>query len=55
MYCRDVKQLCDDIGNPQVPHEGKDERHALADARRRTTAYEVLVAHRAHLDALPSI
>ena len=32
MYCRDVKQLCDSLGTPQLP-EPTNEHHALADAR----------------------
>ena len=33
MYCRDVKQLCDDRGNPKLPEQGKGDHHALADAK----------------------
>lgn len=33
MYVRDIKQLCDMIGNPRLPEQGKDEHNALADAR----------------------
>ena len=33
MYCRDLKQLCDESGNPKLPEQGKGEHHALADAR----------------------
>jgi hypothetical protein len=36
MYCRDLKQLCDSLGNPDLPKsEGSErgEHHALADAR----------------------
>ena len=33
MYCRDIKQLCDEQGNPPLPEQGKGEHHALADAR----------------------
>lgn len=33
MYCRDIKQLCDDKGNPRLPEQGKGEHHALADAK----------------------
>lgn len=32
MYCRDLKQLCDDLGNPDLPAEGKSEHNSLADA-----------------------
>lgn len=33
MYCRDLKQWCDMLGNPKLPEQGKGEHHALADAR----------------------
>jgi hypothetical protein len=33
MYCRDLKQMCDDLGNPQLPKQDSAEHHALADAR----------------------
>ena len=42
MYCRDIKQWCDDLGNPRLPPEGKDEHHALADARWAKNAYYFL-------------
>jgi hypothetical protein len=32
MYCRDVKQLCDSMGNPQLPIQTSQEHNALADA-----------------------
>lgn len=32
MYCRDVKQLCDSLGNPKLPEQDSQEHHALADA-----------------------
>jgi hypothetical protein len=44
MYCRDIKQLCDDLGNPRLPEEGKDEHHALADARWNEKAYDFLIS-----------
>jgi len=43
MYCRDIKQLCDSLGNPKLPEQGKGEHHALADARWNKLAYEFLV------------
>jgi hypothetical protein len=43
MYCRDVKQLCDSLGNPKLPEQGKGEHHALADARWNRAAYEFLL------------
>lgn len=33
MYCRDIKQECDRLGNPKLPTQDKGEHHALADAR----------------------
>jgi hypothetical protein len=42
MYCRDIKQLCDDKGNPKLPEQGKGEHNALADARWNKTAWEFL-------------
>lgn len=32
MYCRDVKQLCDSLGNPKLPEQTSQEHEALADA-----------------------
>lgn len=32
MFCRDVKQLCMDLGNPTLPEQTGTEHHALADA-----------------------
>lgn len=42
MYCRDVKQLCDDHGNPFLPEQGKGEHHALADAKWTRQAWTFL-------------
>ena len=42
MYCRDIKQLCDDKGNPELPKQGKGEHNALADARWNMIAYKFL-------------
>lgn len=43
MYCRDIKQLCDDLGNPKLPKQGKGEHNALADAKWNKVAYEFLI------------
>lgn len=43
MYCRDLKQLCDSLGNPNLPEQGKGEHHALADAKWNRAAYEFLL------------
>lgn len=42
MYCHDLKQWCDDLGNPKLPEQGKGEHHALADARWNKEAWEFL-------------
>ena len=41
MYCRDIKQLCDDLGNPRLPPV-RGEHNALADARWNRAAWEML-------------
>lgn len=46
MYCRDIKQLCDSLGNPKLPEQGKGEHNALADARWNKTAYDFLIGLR---------
>lgn len=38
-FCRDVKQLCVDVGNPKLPKQKSIEHHALHDARWTKTAY----------------
>lgn len=38
-YCRDLKQLCDDLGNPELPKQGKGEHNALADAHWNLTTH----------------
>jgi len=42
MYCRDVKQWCDDLGNPQLPPQRNGVHHALEDARWTKKAWEFL-------------
>lgn len=44
MYCRDVKQLCDELGNPELPKQTSTEHHALADAKWTKKAWEFLAA-----------
>lgn len=39
MYCRDLKQECDRLGNPRLPDVGKNEHNALADARWNRSTY----------------
>jgi hypothetical protein len=40
MYTRDIKQWCDEVGNPKLPEQGKGEHNALADARWNKVAWE---------------
>jgi hypothetical protein len=47
MYCRDVKQLADSMGNPALPKQSETEHHALADARWTKKAWEFLAARSA--------
>lgn len=42
MYCRDIKQLCDSLGNPELPKSKNMEHHALFDARWNKEAFEYL-------------
>jgi hypothetical protein len=42
MYCRDIKQWCDMLGNPKLPEQGKGEHNALADARWNKQTWEFL-------------
>jgi hypothetical protein len=42
MYTRDIKQWCDQLGNPRLPEQGKGEHNALADARHNRVMWEFL-------------
>jgi len=42
MYCRDVKQWCDSLGNPKLPDQHSTEHHALADAKWTKQAWDYL-------------
>jgi hypothetical protein len=42
MYCKDIKQECDRLGNPKLPKQGKGEHNALEDARWNRRAWEYL-------------
>jgi 3'-5' exoribonuclease Rv2179c-like domain len=42
MYCRDIKQWCDQLGNPRLPAQIDSEHHALYDARWNKRAWEFL-------------
>ncbi len=47
MYTRDIKQWCDQLGNPRLPEQGKGEHNALSDARWNKLAWEFL----AHMES----
>lgn len=42
MYCRDIKQLCDELGNPELPKQLEGEHNALADAKHSQKMYQFL-------------
>lgn len=42
MYCRDIKQECDRLGNPKLPDQEGSEHNALADARWNRDAHRFL-------------
>jgi hypothetical protein len=42
MYCNDIKQECDRLGNPRLPEQGKGSHNALEDARWNKKAWEFL-------------
>lgn len=42
MYCRDLKQWCDQLGNPPLPQQPSTEHNALNDARWNRSVYQFL-------------
>ncbi len=42
MYCRDLKQWADDLGNPRLPQQDTIEHDALNDARWNRTVFDFL-------------
>ena len=42
MYCKDLKQLCDRLGDPQLPKQESTEHNALEDAMWNKLAHEYL-------------
>lgn len=44
MYCLDIKQECNRLGNPGLPKRGEGEHNALEDARWNKKAFEFLAA-----------
>jgi hypothetical protein len=45
MFCRDVKQLCVSLGDPELPSQTSVEHHALNDAKWTKTAWEFLQSY----------
>ena len=41
-YCHDIRQFADNVGNPQLPKQGKGGHNAFSDAYWNKTAYEFL-------------
>lgn len=44
MYCRDIKQWCDQFGNPKLPAQSSTEHNALNDARWNKLAWDFLAS-----------
>jgi len=42
MYCRDIKQRCDELGNPELPKQDDGEHNALEDAQWNQEALKFL-------------
>jgi 3'-5' exoribonuclease-like protein len=52
MWCRDLKQLSMDVGDPKHPKQREDKAHnALEDARYAQELYVFLMKHKAAVDA----
>lgn len=45
MYCRDIKQWCDSLGNPRLPGQQSTEHNALADAKWNRQAWQFLASY----------
>jgi hypothetical protein len=42
MYCHDIQQECDRLGNPELPQQEHGQHNALADARHNKVVWEFL-------------
>ena len=42
MFCNDIKQLCNSLGNPRLPRQETGNHNALADAEHNKTMYDFL-------------
>ena len=43
MFCRDIKQLCKELGDPKLPEQESKEHNSLSDAIWNKLAYEFLI------------
>lgn len=43
MYTKDIKQMCNSLGNPKLPEQGEGEHNALSDAKHNRVMYEFLL------------
>lgn len=55
MYCRDVQQLCDDLGGPSLPKQDTTEHNAMGDAIWTWQAWEYLQTFKRVNAAISSI
>lgn len=46
-FCRDVRQLCEYVGNPEMPEQASGKHNALSDARHVKVMYDFCIARRA--------
>jgi hypothetical protein len=46
MYCRDLNQWCDDLGNPRLPEQTNEEHNALEDAKWNKEVYDFLLNYK---------
>lgn len=53
MYCLDIKQECDRLGNPRLPDQKEGEHNALEDARWNKKAWEFLQTYESYLASQP--
>lgn len=52
MYCRDLKQLCDMLGNPKLPKQNVGEHDALSDAMWNKAVWDWLLDRQRALEAI---
>lgn len=50
MYCNDIKQWCNQLGDPELPPQLNGKHNALEDAKWNQTAWEYLNAYKSGVD-----